>query len=737
MNHIFVSYSRKDEAAVTKIVSALKEKGYPIWQDTSGPASGIPFSTKWFDIIEEAVYSASGAIIFHSENWEASGPCQDEYELMQKTGKEDCLMVIETADIEDGFEQILQEAETFIDRIRNDRGYGYRTQVFASAYAMKNGADPYQLVETHNGVRSGIQYMVLVFRMFFERDDLKDYDPEFFPYIDRYLKFAVRTALTRVFSLVLGLVLIGTAAAYAWAARGEIHQGEFRLRSTLNDYSSIRNMQDLRHKDLITAIDTFNDTHAYTAVMDTVHSVIANAVQLQNTDMPAIVSLDNDPAYFVQKSSGSSDRYTVSFSDNAGSFYLEDHLQNTVQTVSTPSPVTCHGWNHDGTVLSYSCGRKIFVFCPSSDTTPMRLSESIYPVTEIGFYEIEGKEMLAASVRDHLTLFYEIPFETQPFSGNEISSGYLTPSGTALYISGGIISINQNNQDIRTIDVLPAGAVPAELAVHQDACFAVTYEHNSEHHLLIGDPAGKAVINDLVLTEQLDGIVFSADGSAVFGYSGDELFRISCADGRVIRRKTDGPVLAVCPYGDGIAVHTGSSVSLYDINLKTKKKNTVQISEIPDRTDFLMASAGEHLFASSVSPGRYISFDHIDVAEKKNETIYFDAVQDYAGISAVSAGADEQYILFGYDDGTVRIFQDNGQYMIYEDRPVFEKIAALTCDPDSGKLTVLGISGSLYQLEIQLPALNTEFVGTTMEGMKVISDMLTEKGNRYYQGIRD
>ncbi len=733
MNHIFVSYSRKDEAAVTKVVSALKEKGYPIWQDTSGPASGIPFSTKWFDIIEEAVYSASGAIIFHSENWEASGPCQDEYELMRKTGKEDCLMVIETAEIEDRFEQILKDAEDFIDWIRRSQGYNFRTLVFSSAYAMKNGADPYQLVETHNGIKSGFQYMLLVIGMFFERKDLKEYDPEFFPYIDRYLKFAVRTALTRAFSLVLGLVLIGMIAIPVLSARNEIHQGEFRMKSALDDYSTVRNMQDLRYKNLITAIDVYNNSHAFNAIMDTIPSVIANAAQLQNTDMPAIVSMDNDPAYFTRKTSGSSERYSVSFSETAGAFYIEDHLQNTVQTLNTPSPVTGHAWNHDGTVLAYVCGRKIFVFCPSAGTPPMRLTESTYPVSEIGFYEIEGKEM-AAAVQDSLTLFYEIPFEMQTLHGKTIRSGYLISSGDAVYVSDNTVYMNHDNTETAA-DVLPEGAVPDELTVCKDAYLAVTYDLGSEHHLLICSSADQTVISDTLLPGPLNGIVFSEDGSAVFGYSGNELFRISCADGTIINRKTGDPVLAICPYGDGIAVHTGLSASIYDTNLKTKKKNTVSISQAPDRTDFEMTSAGEHLFASSVSPGRYISFDHIDMTEKNNETVYFDALQDYAGISVLSASEDERYILFGYDDGTVRIFQDNGQYLIYEDRLISEQIIDLKYDSSTRTMTILGVSGSIYRLQIEMPALDTEYVGTTIEGMQAISDMLVEKGDRYFQGI--
>ena len=84
MNHIFVSYSRRDADLVDRMVDGLRSQGYPIWQDTSGKTSGIPYSTKWFKAIEDAIFSSSCALIFDSESWRASAPCRKEYELFRK-----------------------------------------------------------------------------------------------------------------------------------------------------------------------------------------------------------------------------------------------------------------------------------------------------------------------------------------------------------------------------------------------------------------------------------------------------------------------------------------------------------------------------------------------------------------------------------------------------------------------------------------------------------------------------
>ena len=63
MDHIFISYSRKDINAVDQIVERLRNAGVNVWQDISGPGTGIPFSTKWADVIKEAIHMAGGAVI--------------------------------------------------------------------------------------------------------------------------------------------------------------------------------------------------------------------------------------------------------------------------------------------------------------------------------------------------------------------------------------------------------------------------------------------------------------------------------------------------------------------------------------------------------------------------------------------------------------------------------------------------------------------------------------------------
>ena len=83
MNHIFISYSRRDTEYVNSVVSLLKDSGLAVWQDISGKGSGIPFSTKWFSAIEEALHTSAGAVVFDSSYWQKSVPCRKEYDIVQ------------------------------------------------------------------------------------------------------------------------------------------------------------------------------------------------------------------------------------------------------------------------------------------------------------------------------------------------------------------------------------------------------------------------------------------------------------------------------------------------------------------------------------------------------------------------------------------------------------------------------------------------------------------------------
>ena len=83
MEHLFISYSRRNEKYVSAVSEGLRSRGIEVWQDISGKTSGIPYSTKWFEVIQEALFNSAGAVIFKSREWEDSDPCKKEFALIE------------------------------------------------------------------------------------------------------------------------------------------------------------------------------------------------------------------------------------------------------------------------------------------------------------------------------------------------------------------------------------------------------------------------------------------------------------------------------------------------------------------------------------------------------------------------------------------------------------------------------------------------------------------------------
>ncbi len=149
MNHVFISYSRREEVIVNKFVNKLREDGYSIWIDKSGAGLGIPFSTKWFEVITEALYTAEGAIIFHSDSWDKSVPCRNEFDIIYKCDIP--YIVLETYMLEDSFEGELKKSHAFIKALMKSESNYDRTVLMSNAYAYKSGVDPYQLIQYSKG----------------------------------------------------------------------------------------------------------------------------------------------------------------------------------------------------------------------------------------------------------------------------------------------------------------------------------------------------------------------------------------------------------------------------------------------------------------------------------------------------------------------------------------------------------------------------------------------------------
>ena len=157
MNHIFVSYSRKNEKTVDSFTDRMRNAGIQVWQDKSGAGTGIPFSTKWFSMIVEAIYLADGAVVFRSPQWEQSRICGKEYDLIRRCALPS--LELDPAEVDADPEAALGEVRRFMaSKVRNMPN-SRRGTLFSCAYELKSGVSPYQLIENPRGLSDTLEYL--------------------------------------------------------------------------------------------------------------------------------------------------------------------------------------------------------------------------------------------------------------------------------------------------------------------------------------------------------------------------------------------------------------------------------------------------------------------------------------------------------------------------------------------------------------------------------------------------
>ena len=82
-SHIFVSYSRIDEALVSPLVRVMRATGADVFQDIDS----IPYGKLWRPVIEERIELAEILLVFWCEHSERSAAVRDEWQLAAKAGK--------------------------------------------------------------------------------------------------------------------------------------------------------------------------------------------------------------------------------------------------------------------------------------------------------------------------------------------------------------------------------------------------------------------------------------------------------------------------------------------------------------------------------------------------------------------------------------------------------------------------------------------------------------------------
>src|SRR4029077_10366712 len=93
---VFISYSRKDAAAVGEMRLALEQRGRAVWLDQED----LPFSAEWWTEIQSAITDANAFVFVISPDAIASDVCRQEIDCATVAGKHIVPILLRDVDVE-------------------------------------------------------------------------------------------------------------------------------------------------------------------------------------------------------------------------------------------------------------------------------------------------------------------------------------------------------------------------------------------------------------------------------------------------------------------------------------------------------------------------------------------------------------------------------------------------------------------------------------------------------------
>lgn len=744
MNHIFISYSRKDADIVFPIVDRLRAEGLNIWQDVSGAGTGIPFSTKWFDVIEEAMYLAGGAIVFHSENWKASVPCQNEYDLIMK-----CRIpgvVLETdrvaADPEDAVRRVHQFVKDMVDTKYNE----IRTKLVSSAYEYREGAKPAFLIPKTRGVLGFADYVFFELRpmrRIAAKDDYKNANPEIYPFIKKYLRFAGVTAAVRICSAVLIALTVAAAVLMLLAVPKAYKETAEGKRLSYIGLAASEKIGQNAAADPLKAIRLAQEVDESTIKNDSYHTLYRNGQLLLNANLPERVIGADDPVYERIASTEAireSPLFIAEFTKNAGCVAVTDRETGIRRTVNAPCQPHAFSWSDDGETLLYAAGTGVFAYDACGMGDPVRLWENFGQIERVVFTALDGVRFAAAVTKDGYALLWRLPAHERAVRRSGVNYGVFTEGDTpeAVFIDGKDIVIARENGE-RIITPTLDGTI-------QTPCYDVSADGSRIAFICKKDAEAEIVCVSLETGEILaeahpsytpTAVAFSAEADEICASAqGCGILKVNVASGEILYGSYDAMYFQnIARYGENwVLTDYAGFCCVFDGSLRMLKDcGAVNYLCVPFFSLTVDAERGL-LFTVNRGGANNLGCTRFQLETGEKNMFVISEMQGVDSNTAAAVSADGRYVAFGYPNGTVRVHEEAQMYLAFEFCGLGESVAAIRFSDDGGELYVLGGTGRIFRLKLsEYEIWNGE--ETMRENWRRLVNSLAQKKNDYIAGL--
>ena len=715
MNHIFISYSRREEAIVTSLAEALRARGFEVWQDRAGKRSGIPFSVKWKDAIDEAIFTALGAVIVKSEAWMQSEPCDQEFQTIKQTALP-YLEILPDRLVADEQAVVNEVSEWFQERL-NDKDNGYRSWMLSGAYRVFKGLpiDGYTL-----GGKGVIRRLLWLKEAFRVRNQLNFYGP----WMHGLGLFAEKTwnrlrldialrALAVVFVLAVGLwgLFVSSYTKKAQASN-EISYSVSANASILRRISAYDPVRAVREaSNAAETLDGYIQSHKRDSKIRGILHYEQDRIlsELLSWNYPiefygsaAVCSVAFSDTYRMQENS----RYTVSLSEDTAQVFIYDRELDTTRQLLLAAVPEVYCFNETGDRLLLAAENKIYVYDLLGQAPPSLLSYNFESVREL--YCVEDR-VYAITEAGHI-LVWDDPLPVRDIR-RTVTAGALaqTEDGSmiAVYADDGCLIRNTGNRE----DVYPlsfADTVASEpIAVSPDgACVAVVFRQDGSET----DNVAVVALSDGALLKTYEtgyailDCAFSPDGTSLLITcgSGNKIVRIDLEKDKVTETKENPnarPFFNILPCEDRVlACDTMGNLAVYDYKLK-QQGGFIVIGDVVQKQ---LAFSQPYNCVLTAARGGYTIYGFRRTMLSDGSQAVFTAAdgEEMISTTSVAVTSDGFYAAYGNAGGSIYIWDVGAVEPVWNEHCIPEGIVNMRFSDDSTTLYVLGSSGTVYEVDV-------------------------------------
>lgn len=732
MDHIFISYSRKDEEQVNAFVERLRGFGFEVWQDVSGKRSGIPYSVKWFEVIEEAIYTAAGAIIFNTEDWERSKPCQRELQVIQEVDLP--FLYVEVGRILANEQAVVDEAAGWCREQVFSEENSYCKWMRSGAYRRykKLPAESYKPMGNHpfkNWIWTRKCYDIAADKNFHG-----PWTKDLYPFLGRAKrKFIMTIAISGLLGVIFLSMLIWAASVGDYtgmAADGsrllltgsEVVGEAWRV----GEYDPVRAIWMIERcgAGLVGYAKSAEGGRVGIDMPQKGEEPVAyvgasNFIFMANRALADFVSRNYPAAFYgmveecpinISEMAGNKtgSRYTVTLSEDTAQAFIYDEVQGITRQILLASVPETYCFSESGNELAIAAANKVYIYDLYGEAMPALLSYNFEDINELMMY---GNKIYAFTEKGH-TVAWDYPFQERKIVGPKISAGNLAQLADgrvmAVYIRDGSLVVNWDNEE-KSFSLPFEGEIYEDyIAISPDYAYAaVSYkpEGNGDDRVVLIALSNGEIEKTYDAGCKISGFIFSGNGDSliIMCYNKNKIARIDLDSGGI--QESDGETYSnprsIIAYEDQFLVCDAvGMLAAYDNTLRRTGEPWL-IGRVSVKKQLAVSKKYDCILTAG--RGGNVPSNNIwtNLSSKEKRIFLATENEPMTATTSVCVTNMGEYVAFGNAGGSIYLWDVGSMDRMMDVHSIPEAVINMLFAEDSSELYVLGSSGTVYTVDME------------------------------------